>query len=131
MDKLRPELITLDPDAVAGVQRVPHEHQVAMQKEAEQANKALLLAKGKESALAHKAKGKSKPSKQHRKKRLNIIEVKSSEVEKRERQKLRQQQQGAGGSHARDGASASALGQEYVALDENMPRALARFVKKK
>eukprot|EP00898_Chlorokybus_atmophyticus_P001320 jgi/Chlat1/2189/Chrsp17S02743 len=116
LDKIQPELITLDPEAITTIQRLPKEQQMAMQREQEEANRRIMMAKGLKSAMKDKAKGRSKDSKKYKKKQSNVIDSKSLEVEEREKAK----RQAAAKEAAQDG-------QKKSKVPEGMSPALARF----
>eukprot|EP00245_Coleochaete_scutata_P004173 TRINITY_DN16442_c0_g2_i1.p1 TRINITY_DN16442_c0_g2~~TRINITY_DN16442_c0_g2_i1.p1 ORF type:complete len:475 (-),score=98.97 TRINITY_DN16442_c0_g2_i1:103-1314(-) len=80
LDKLQPDTIVLDPTLIGTVQRAPREVQEKARQQQEQANLASAIARGKEIAQKHKSKGKSKPSKKHRKKQTNVIDAKREKI---------------------------------------------------
>lgn len=69
LDKLPPATITLDPDSIGGILR-PGQDKAALGKEA---NEVMAIAAGKEVKPKNKMKGKSKPSRRHKKKQLGVI----------------------------------------------------------
>jgi len=123
MDKLQPEMITLDPEAVGRVEREPAEVQRERQAETEAANAARLADQRSEAEKKTKMKGKNKPTRRQRKKQQNIIEEKLPKI------KAAMREQGAvtaeyGHQRAAEKEAAAA------AAVEGVPRALHRFYKK-
>lgn len=135
LDKLQPETIVLDPDAIGTVRKEPKEVAKERAMEAAAANAARKKAQRDENEQKRKMKGKNRPSKRHRKKQLNIIGDKLPEV----LQRMREQgvvaargggkAQGGPGKEAQAG-TAAAGGTAGQAEGSGVPRALARLYKK-
>lgn len=111
LDKLPPDLITLDPDQIGGMLKTGHENQKEIGALRNAANVANAIAAGKEVKTKHKAKGKDKPSRRHKKKQLNVITATQERI--REQTKSR----------------AEPVAPVSVASD-SIPGALARFKRK-
>lgn len=112
LEKLRPEMITLDPTAIGRVDLDPAEEQ---QKKIHQ----MLRANGKSDAVAAKKKmrGRNRPSRRLRKKQQNVVDQQKEKFretlanQKKRKERLQQQQ-------------------EWKAKAESAPTALNRFFKK-
>lgn len=111
LDKLPPDTIALDPNTIGGIARAGIE-KAALAKEA---NEASAIAAGKEVKPKNKMKGKNKPSKQHKKKQLNVI---TAEMHKK-REILEKQKK-----------DATKPTRSEADTDSSLPQALARFKRK-
>lgn len=110
LDKLQPEMIMLDPENIGDVQRSQRENQHAKTQQAREADMQTAIASGKNVVLKNKTKGRSKPSKRHKKKLDNVIRAKRPFIE----QQLKNEQ---------------SLKKQKIS-DLNLPKALERFVRK-
>lgn len=122
LDKLQPEMIGLDPDAVGTVMRAPKEVQAERQKasfEADRAARRIAVEKGEKK---QKMKGKAKPSKRYRKKQQNVIDEKR--MARQEAQELTKLGAGPSGP----GGKATSVAAARAAKDAaDAPRALGRL----
>lgn len=121
LDKLQPEMITLDPGAVGRVQRQPSQVQKERQAEAEAANAARLQEERGRGDEKSRMKGKNKPTRRRAKKQRNIIE------DRKQQMKADMREQGTSAEFGHKRAEAAAAGS---AVPEQVPRALHRFYKK-
>ncbi|KAL4534869.1 hypothetical protein Ndes2526A_g05736 [Nannochloris sp. 'desiccata'] len=123
LDKLQPEMITLDPDGVGRIEREPADVQRERQEEADAANAARLSGQRQEADQKTRQKGKNKPTRRQRKKQQNIIEDKKPKI----KAAMREQ-----GLTAEFGGltSAEAKREAQEKVLEGVPRALHRFYKK-
>lgn len=112
LDKLPADLITIDPDQIGGMLKSGKENQKEAAAIRNAANVANAIAAGKQVKIKHKAKGKDKPSRKHKKKQLNIINA--------TKEKIRGEQ---------TTSRAEPVAPVDVASD-SIPRALARFKRK-
>ena len=122
LDKLQPEMITLDPDAVGRVEKEPAKVQQERQAEMEAANAARIREQREKSEAKTKMKGKNKPTRRQRKKQQNIIE------ERRPKIKAAMREQGVTAEHGYKRAVQRE--EEKRKALEGVPRALHRFLKK-
>ena len=122
LDKLQPDMIVLDPEAVGQIVKEPLEVQKQRHEEAEAANAARSKARQEKSEKKTKMKGKNKPTRRQRKKQQNIIEEKKPKI----KAAIMEQGLGAERGHLR---KAQREAQKAAEL-ENVPRALHRFYKK-
>ena len=124
LDKLQPEMITLDPEAVGRVEKEPAEVQKERHAEAQAANAvrvSQLRSKGDEKT---RVKGKNKPTRRQKKKQQNIIEDKKPKIKEAMRA------QGVSAEFAGGAAAAGAKAEAEEKALEGVPRALHRFYKK-
>mmetsp|Transcript_23008 Transcript_23008/g.74982 ORF Transcript_23008/g.74982 Transcript_23008/m.74982 type:complete len:553 (-) Transcript_23008:45-1703(-) len=91
LDKLAPEMIQLDPEAVGGVRRTPNAVLEERREQALEAELAARKAKREEGERKKKMKGKNKPSKRLRKKLQNVVDDQTLRA-----QAEREKQRGAG-----------------------------------
>eukprot|EP00891_Asterochloris_glomerata_P003549 jgi/Astpho2/3549/fgenesh1_pm.00057_%23_8_t len=115
LDKLKPEMIVLDPTTIGQVQKEPREVQAerrAQQEEAERARRKQQRDKNESKA---KMKGKNRPSKRHRKKQTNIIEERKGQLQQRMDEEAKRR--------------AAKAEREAAAVPEGVPKALERFYK--
>ncbi|KAI7836421.1 hypothetical protein COHA_009721 [Chlorella ohadii] len=117
LDKLQPEMITLDPSSVTQVAREPREVQKAKQAEAEAANRARQAEQRAKNEEKTKMKGKNKPSRRQGKKQANIIEERKPAIKAR----MREQGVAAEHGHKRE--------RQEQKVPDGVPRALHRFFK--
>lgn len=112
LEKLRPEMITLDPTAIGRVDLDPAVEQQSKIQKMERANALADAAKPKK-----KMRGRNRPSRRLRKKQQNVVDVQKEKfretVENQKKRKERLQQQA-----------------EWSAKAESAPTALNRFFKK-
>lgn len=122
LDKLQPEMITLDPGAVGRIEKEPIEVQKERQAEAEAANAARLAGQREKAETKSRVKGKNKPTRRQKKKQQNIIEDKKPKIKAAIRE--------AGVSAEFGHANAEAKREQEERTLEGVPRALHRFYKK-
>lgn len=122
LDKLQPDMITLDPESVGRVEKEPAEVQKQRQAEMEAANLARIRQQREKSDAKTKMKGKNKPSRRQRKKQQNIIEEKKPKI------KASMREQGVTAEHGHKKAQEKE--EELKKALEGVPRALHRFLKK-
>lgn len=121
MDKLQPEMITLDPEAIARVEKEPIAVQKERHAEAEAANAARVKVQREKADEKKRMKGKNKPTRRQKKKQQNIIEDKMPKI----RAAMREQGVSAEHGHLKK----ASLKKNEETLD-GVPRALHRFYKK-
>lgn len=120
LDKLQPSMIMLDPEAVGGVMRPPHEVQLARRAEAAAAEAAARREAAAKTDSKRKMKGRQKPSARHKRKQLNVIDEKRhAQLEKERLQALLRGAQKRGDTPAVAGDAAP------------VPLALRRFLRTK
>lgn len=122
LDKLQPEMITLDPEAVGRVEKEPAEVQKERQAAAEAANLARLREQRAEAEKRTKMKGKNKPTRRQKKKQQNIIEERRPKIKAAMREEGVAAEYGHLRSAEKEKAAAEAV--------EGVPRALHRFYRK-
>ena len=99
LNKLQPDMIVENPDAIGTVLRGIGEVQSSL---AEKEAKANAAARG-EAAPVKKAKGKGKPSRRHRNKQSNIVEAKRGKIRAEAHQKVGERGDGADGEGEEEG----------------------------
>lgn len=119
LDKLQPEMITLDPDAVARTEREPAEVQKERQLEEEAANAARRAKQQQKSDMKTKMKGKNKPTRRQKKKQQNIIEERMPKI------RAAMKEQGVAAEHGHQMAKRKRVEKERII--QNVPLALRRF----
>jgi U3 small nucleolar RNA-associated protein 7 len=119
LDKLQPDMITLDPGAVGRVEREPAAVQRERQAEAQAANAARLKETREAADQRSRMKGKNRPSRRRGKKQQNVIEERKPRV----KAAMRAEGVSAEFGHKRAAATAAAA----AAAADGVPRALRRF----
>ena len=118
LDKLMPEMIMMDPDAIGTVGKPSMEEKQLLKYEEESARREALKSQRQKNASKSKMKGKNKPTRRRRKQQDNVYDDKKAAIEeKRERLKKLQEKE---------------LHHEEENVDNSgLPKALERFIKKK
>ncbi|KAL6059844.1 putative U3 small nucleolar RNA-associated protein 7 [Balamuthia mandrillaris] len=126
LDKLQPEMITLEPDSIATVDRAPQEVLEEEKKLAFEANNL-----GKEYKKKNKMKGKNAIGRRLKSRQKNVIDEKRMKLkDELAKQKLKEQQEKK--KKEKEGAAKSAYQEEEYSGDSlNPPSALDRFTRKK
>jgi len=119
LDKLQPDTIVLDPEALAGLRKEPTEVVQERRQAEREANLARLRVQVARNEAKDKMKGKNKPSRRHRKKQVNIVEERKPDMIKKMREEAKRKRE-------RERRERQAQEEKAAAA----PRALARFYKR-
>lgn len=121
LDKLMPEMIMLDPDAIGKVGKLSMEEQQLQRQDYLSMKKEALNAQRQKNSMKSKMKGKNKPTRRHKKRQDNVYDDKKAAIEeKREKMKKLEEERIERLKQAKDGRDRAS----------SVPLALERFVKK-